>query len=797
MKEKTSIHKKISSKKVTFQDNPINKKLSSKEMNASNNSLTLKSIDNSLIEEDNSIDFDNNSYKERQLSILYEAFLMSYSKKTYKDLIKDIEEKEDLLYPKSKMSFEIKMIKLQSLLKLLLEEYNNYLKARNKTFHEIDVIINKIKHEFIIVYKILINNDSYEYEIITQIYCKFLYLLAKISIKKEDYLKSLGFVTLGINMLKIFFMKKIVATDIKTYKIYCKLILQLINILIGDKNYELAMMYCASLLKIIEISQKFIYNNDNNMKKKKNITPISKKFIIFGAITYLYIGCCLEQFDNNIQALEAYKQAIFFFNKGSRLGISFQNLNSVNINNSCSFCAEESYEKLKLKFENDKIELLNRQKKLEILKKKEEHELLQNEKLMKLKYISNGMIGEPFKFDRLEKKLTKKIFPSSVVNDLEKIDDELTSFVFTYFKNNKKDRISAYKDKMSYNTKKLMSRYEVYNILMSKKFRDFMMKTKNLEFYNPKRGSKSISVIQRYLNNKMKIESDSKTRNNNEKKTIKTVNNIESSNINLNAASTENIKTITTSPNTNKEEEKYREKILFKRNKNNIFRNHNSKYFLSLDSTNTKSSSNKKLYPSIQLNTTRSLINKNIKIKHKKIYNFNELECDFERKNLDKNLTTRNYLKKYFYYDKLSNKELNLQKLILKFKNNNTLYNEKRSVEEKNGIIGKDDIANISLIINENSKVKPQINEELVELNLLKDSFSSKENQISLKMKSAMSKVINKYIRERRRHQSTQKIINYQGIKELNEKNILQLDYSIKNINNNINHIKFLAGQRK
>ena len=86
----------------------------------------------------------------------------------------------------------------------------------------------------------------------------------------------------------------------------------------------------------------------------------------------------------------------------------------------------------------------------------------------------------------------------------------------------------------------------------------------------------------------------------------------------MNAASTENIKTITTSPNTNKEEEKYREKILFKRNKKNIFRNHNSKYFLSLDSTNTKSSSNKKLYPSIQLNTTRSLINKNIKIKHKK-----------------------------------------------------------------------------------------------------------------------------------------------------------------------------------
>ena len=94
------------------------------------------------------------------------------------------------------------------------------------------------------------------------------------------------------------------------------------------------------------------------------------------------------------------------------------------------------------------------QKKLELQKKKDEYELLQNEKLIKLKYIANGITVDPFKVERLENKLNKKIFPSSVANDLEKIDDELMSFVFTYYNKNQKNNISSYKDKMSSNTKK-------------------------------------------------------------------------------------------------------------------------------------------------------------------------------------------------------------------------------------------------------------------------------------------------------------------------------------------------------
>ncbi len=247
---------------ITTTNKPEKNKLNSKEINVSKFTISNKSLENSSIKdeeenEDNSIN-ENLNHRERQLSILLEVYETSYSKKAYKDLIKDIEEKEDLLYQNSKRSFEIKIIKVKGLLKLLLEEYDNFLQAKSKTFHDLDVIIHKIRNEFKIISLLLVNNDSYENEIITQIYCKFLYLLSKISRKREDFVKSLGFISLGINMIKVFIMKKKTASDIKTYKIYCKLILELVNLLIGDKNYEQALLYIRLLFKIIEISIKFI-----------------------------------------------------------------------------------------------------------------------------------------------------------------------------------------------------------------------------------------------------------------------------------------------------------------------------------------------------------------------------------------------------------------------------------------------------------------------------------------------------------------------------------------------------------
>lgn len=212
---------------------------------------------------------ENNSYMEEQLSLLLEVFLTSYSKKTYADLIKDIEEKETLLYSNSILSFKILILKIKCLGKLMLKEYNNLLKLRVPNFHEVDNIIQKIQNEFNKISKLIIENNSYEYEILTQTYCKFLYLLSKISLKKEDYIKSLGFLTLGANMLKIFILRKKIATEIQTYKIYSKLLLSIANLLIGDNNYEQALFFCRLLLKVIEVSQKFIYNFNNGDNEKK------------------------------------------------------------------------------------------------------------------------------------------------------------------------------------------------------------------------------------------------------------------------------------------------------------------------------------------------------------------------------------------------------------------------------------------------------------------------------------------------------------------------------------------------
>ena len=787
--EKDGIHSTLSNK-------INNQKLESNEIdNNSKYTLTSKSIEDSFIkgEEDKESkdNEDNINFKEKQLSLLLDTFQNSFSKKSYRDLIKDIEEKEDLLSQNSLMSFEIKILKLKGLLKILTEEYNIFLQSKNKHFHELDVLIQKIKNEFNLISILLIYNEAYVFEITTQIYSKFLYLLAKISIKKEDFLKSLGYVTLGINILKIYFIKKKVASNIKTYKIYCKLVIELINILIGDQNYEQALYYIRLLFKIIEISIKFMYNIDKTSNKKIPIATI-KKFLTFGAIGYIYTGCCLEKLDDSIQAFEAYKQAKYFFKKGSKLGISFQNLNSISINNSCSFLAEEVFEKLKLKFERDKIDRLNTQKRLEMQRKKEEYELLQNEKSMKLKYIASGLGSDPFKLEAMENKLNKKIFPSSVVNNLEKIDDELTSFVFSYFHKNKKDNISSYSNKMSTNTKKNLSRYKIYNILMSKNFREFIMKNEKLQFYNPKTGSNSISIFQRHLNNKMKIESKSKKMSVTPRKSLKLITNFtESSKTDRRLNTNDNFFSITTSPNSQRENEKIKDKISYFQRQKIKFRNNDLKFLLSKENANTERNSKKKI--NLSSNFTKSSFKKKFKLKLNK--NYNELESDFERKNMDKNLMTKNYLRKYAYYDKLSDKELKFQKEILHFKYNNTLYNKTRTIEEKNGIIGKDDLANISLIINEKAKAKPVVDKNVIQLNLIKDSFGTKQNQISMKMKSAMSSVISKYISERKSRVNKQSLIDSDRIKKLNVKELLILDNSIRNINNNISQMKFFIAK--
>ena len=339
-----------------------------------------------------------------------------------------------------------------------------------------------------------------------------------------------------------------------------------------------------------------------------------------------------------------------------------------------------------------------------------------------------------------------------------------------------------------------MSRYEVYNILMSKKFRGFIMKTKKLQFYNPKTASNSISIIQSHLNKKIKIESKQKTFI--EKNHIKLENNDNkkpSKDININS----DLFNLTNYTNSGKEEELIKNKIDFLKRKKNKFKINNFKLPLSQDKAREKNKLIREIFPSFNLSKTKSKGYKKFKYKLNK--KFKELEIDFERKNLDKKLMTKNYLKKYSYYDKLSEKELKFQKELLYFKSGNTLYNTRSKIEEKNGILGKDDLANISLIVNERAKekAKPVIEENLIDIDLLKGSFGTRQNKITMKMKSAMSSVIKDYINERKNQTEKEKLVNKNKIKKDNEKKLFYLDDSINNINNEISKIKYLVSNSK
>ena len=115
----------------------------------------------------------------------------------------------------------------------------------------------------------------------------------------------------------------------------------------------------------------------------------------------------------------------------------------------------------------------------------------------------------------------------------------------------------------------------------------------------------------------------------------------------------------------------------------------------------------------------------------------------------------------------------------------------------KKKIISKEEINNKFILLNDKAKENKKIMVKDEELERLKDSFINRgDDKISNKMKSAMSKVINKYILDRKKKNAKKQynMLSKEKIKQINENNILELNYSIKNINNNIYHIKQLVG---
>ena len=232
-------------------------------------------IDNENEEEsitDLSQDTAFNENREKQLEILNEKYTKLYDskEKIYANIIKEIDVEKQLFYKGSIMSFNLLILKIKCLLKLLKDKFENDLKSKDdRNYSEVDIYIQKIKNDFKRIYTIINEDCKYEYEILTQVYCKFLYIIAIISNHKEEYIKSYSYITLGVNMLKVFFVRQKIASDIETYKIYAKLIILLINKLLTDNNISQTLIYISLLSKISEIGLNIVYKNKLNSKYEK------------------------------------------------------------------------------------------------------------------------------------------------------------------------------------------------------------------------------------------------------------------------------------------------------------------------------------------------------------------------------------------------------------------------------------------------------------------------------------------------------------------------------------------------
>ena len=238
--------------------------------------------DNSLdnIEEDK-----NEEEKEKKLEFLYHKYINSYKKKKYDNIINDVTNKKNIFNKNSPMSFNIFLLKICCLLKELKDEYIQLIKYKTEknNFVEISKKIVKVIKEFKFISSVIDINNKNHYEQITQIYCKFLIYLSLIYKLKEEYIKSLEYLIIGINSLKIYFIKQKTASDIRTYTIYSKIILLIINQLIGDNNYTQALFYCNMNFKILEIIFKFM--KLKNIKQKQKL-----KFLEYIGYNYLFIG---------------------------------------------------------------------------------------------------------------------------------------------------------------------------------------------------------------------------------------------------------------------------------------------------------------------------------------------------------------------------------------------------------------------------------------------------------------------------------------------------------------------------
>ena len=818
-------------------DFPFKTKDTSKRYNNLQNSFKEDSI--IFVENVNiemlTINEENKKKEELKISLehLLEGYIEQYNKNNYLELITDVETKEELFYKNSIESFKIYILKIKSIIKLMI---NDYYKAINKDNNSSQNIVkeysNRIINEFNKINMIINKNSKYENEIITQVYCKYLIFLILYEIRKENLEKSLAYITLGLNMMKIYFIKDQIATEIQTYFNYMKLNLLLINHFINDNNFIGSLYYINFGFKILDIIFRFI--NLWKLPKKKY-----QKAIELSSYNYIYCGICLEHNSISLKlALDCFRQANYFLEKNNLIGnyspfsSIFKNRNNRLKYENIFYLVSNATIKL-IKKEFIKIEKEQENKRFKTKEEKDREEKKNqniSEKKEKLRLISNGLDVNYKKYYPIQEYIYNNILTPKINNNIEKTDKELSEFVY-----NKKKSNNTINVNISNDTKLNLCRYEIYNDLLSEKYREFVFKNEQLKFNNPSKIRDHLKKIRTFLS----INDIDTTKDNNiditlKRKILKS-RNLALTNIKENKIFPKTISTFKEHNSIKSYNNRHKIKIGNKSFNNKIYKDKEKTYFKNKNKINLKNLNNN--IKSKSLNNYRNktnlklfnlkTYNNNSKIKLTKNRNNNgrnifqknlnktkifhsydsKLQNNFEREYLDKYLTTKKYQEKYFNYEKLMKKELKFQKCFLKMKNyHSNLFFEDYQKELTNNELNqgyydsKEKAFQKFLIINNKindevfgnkADMQKMINEHKKKITNIAKGFKllGKHAFDDEKMKNCMNKVIQKYIIENRA-KKLGKFNNYvdnEEIKKKNEKQILKINNSIKNINFELN----------
>jgi hypothetical protein len=290
----------------------------------------------------------------------------------------------------------------------------------------------------------------------------------------------------------------------------------LINKLLCDNNLSQALIYINLLTRICEIG----FNLLNQTKEAKKLEGKFNKYQSYG---FLYLGFIYElntKVPNNTKiALKAYKEAYYFMNKTPNKMTIFAELSSViTLERKALYLAQILFEKLTEKLTLEQMEKQKEYEHQEKLKKQKLEEARNEEKKYRLKLIACGVSPENPNLTKIQEKIFSEILTPSNQLLIDKLDDELISYVYRNktdkniekeeTKREKKDELDKkenFNKLPSMEVMKSLCHYKMYHNLMSDDYKEFLLHSKKLLFNNPQKEKNSLEKIQKYLNRKMEI----------------------------------------------------------------------------------------------------------------------------------------------------------------------------------------------------------------------------------------------------------------------------------------------------